>query len=52
MKIFLDNPLANFDGVAKPVEDDSLNEPDWDELVIGPCVNVPGWKDGDDCYEE
>lgn len=52
MKKYLDNPLVNFDGVAIPVEDVSMDEPDWDELVIGPCVNVPGWSDGDDGYEE
>lgn len=51
MQKFDVNPLANFDGVIVPVEDDSMDEPDWDKLIVGHCVRAPGW-DGDDDYEE
>lgn len=48
MQKFDTNPLANFDGVTMPVEADSMDEPDWDGLVIDPYVKIPSWDDGDE----
>lgn len=45
MKKFTDNPLADFNGTIRPSKIDCLDEPDWDKLIIGPCVSVPGWGD-------
>lgn len=41
-----DNPLADFDGVGN--DQGNYPEPDWDGLITGPCINVPGWADGGD----
>lgn len=51
MQKFDVNSFADFDGVTVPVEDDSIDKPDWDKLIVGPCVRTPGWDDGDDSDE-
>ena len=53
MKKFNTNPLATFDGAIMPIDLDCLDEPDWDALILGPCINTPARDDGDDePYEE